>query len=528
MALQAEEATIRDRCQSALRWLEDETLYPSEPANAERVPARLSQKELKLIIERNKASRTSSDKARAFCRVFKVAEHAKRRFRLIQHPLFVNENTALPFKTSFIDYHERYQLVHRGLVVVDVDFAAWFDQFELKEEVRKYFTFLCKGEHYHMNVLPMGLKQSVAIAHSTTLQLLNFKHTSSIEAYIDNIRFIGTKEQVVADVSTFFRRVAAVGATLNEVDLRALPSDDTERERKLRDLAEGLVKSKGDWLGEHFDYINKTVEMSAKTREKITRCLELFDDDNKKPTWKNFASTIALLQYASRTLDLKLGPFFGARRALAAASAFLSEDPSAWNDEARKPELHVLQSMKKWQRAILEANPRAISRDRPPEAVLICDASGIGWAASFATEHGTIKVCRGDWTEADKKSGLHERSPHAEPEGIYRAICRFVRPSQRLRLLVITDSSTAKAALQKGHSPAFIVNAICTRCSMNYPNLEIETMHIPGPSMPMDGMSRGKIEPSVVEWARIMELTDKALAGGKHDVVNGTSVLAAT
>ena len=154
----------------------------------------------------------------------KVPEWAKERWRIIQHPVDINERTDLEARTTFASIAERHLAVRKGAYVLDLDAAAYYDQFPLAPAVREYFAFKHAGGIYRMRVLPMGLKHAVWIAHTATCHLLNFDRPESVyvEPYIDNVRFVSdSKENLIQVAAEFCMRCRSAGVTLNEIDLAA-------------------------------------------------------------------------------------------------------------------------------------------------------------------------------------------------------------------------------------------------------------------------------------------------------------------
>lgn len=260
----------------------------------------------------------------------------------------------------------------KGEWCIDVDWSAFYDQFELSDDVSTFFSFRApNGRVYSMKVLPMGLKQSVGVAQFATLQLLNFELSVYAEAYIDNVRLIhAIREVLIRDAATLLCRCAEANVTVNEVDVsvKGLPGD--EQMKLAMTLAAPLCKRVGPWLGEDYDYGAKTVDATEKTREKVSACL-----DTNRPTYRTFAAMAGILQYASRTLGVPLAPYFA---------------------------------------AVLFAKQR--------------------------------------WSDTDRRTFDTGSSVRAEPEGIYRACCRFVRHRHHRVVYVATDSSASAGAIMKGHS----------------------------------------------------------------------------
>jgi hypothetical protein len=159
-------------------WLSEERSYHKTPVPENFFDARLTRQQLREIIFKKKAEPLPRGCiARSGCKVFTVLESAKRRKRLIEHPWEVNDAIADEVdRVSFITMNERHQAVHKGQQVIQLDFSAWFDQFELSPAVRDYFCFKAGRDFLRMRVLPMGMRASVAVAQAATRQLLNFDH----------------------------------------------------------------------------------------------------------------------------------------------------------------------------------------------------------------------------------------------------------------------------------------------------------------------------------------------------------------
>ena len=283
LALPAADAAFPAHLRDLLKWTTDAAPYRAA-ASANRVVSAMKPEHLRLQLERNKIALQPDPKG--FCKVFLVPEHAKRRWRFIQHPRLANMLTAQDDKVTFTPFYERHNAVLRGRYAVDLDWAAFFDQFGLSDEVSPYFSFAVSGGAvYSMKVLPMGLKHSVSIAHTATMQLLNFGPSSYVEAYIDNVRLVSDdRDALIQDAATLLCRCAAAGVTVNEADVRPLATLRGAAQRAAsRRLAEPLCRQQGDWLGERYDYAAKTVALADKTRSKVRR--------ERGVSWLSSAST---------------------------------------------------------------------------------------------------------------------------------------------------------------------------------------------------------------------------------------------
>jgi hypothetical protein len=90
-------------------------------------------------------------------------------------------------------------------------------------------------------VVPVPPEYLVPPQFSTsTLRLLDFPMDCDYEAYIDNVRFVGSREEVLRAAEVFIVRCRAARAKINE-DVEGLSAAE---------VAESLLRQEGEWLGE--------------------------------------------------------------------------------------------------------------------------------------------------------------------------------------------------------------------------------------------------------------------------------------
>jgi hypothetical protein len=191
-------------------------------------------------------------------RMRKIAEEAKKRFRPIGWTRDVNEAIPEFVGVNFRSAYERRQAALKGFFGITLDFAGWYDQFKYKGAVKRFFCFSHNGKRYRLRSLSMGQRHAVAIGHLTTLRLLDFPMDCDYEAYIDNVRFVGSREEVLRAAEVFIVRCRAARAKINE-DVEGLAAE----------VAESLLRQEGEWLGEQVDYKSKTVKCSERTLLKV-------------------------------------------------------------------------------------------------------------------------------------------------------------------------------------------------------------------------------------------------------------------
>jgi len=497
MALPAAVQETADRCREALRWTWDPEKYSHVQA-AGVYRTRLAAKELQEVAAKGKIERHEG-RHKGSVRVNAIPEAAKERRRLIEEPVEINAATKCDVKVKFAGIHERHMAVLEGPICADFDFSAYYDHFELGPQIRSLYVFEDMQENqWHMNVMTMGQRQSVEVAVATTDQILNFPSEATYrEPYIDNVRFIGELEKVTSQAATFLWRAKAANIAVNDVDMTQCDTLEGARREAIKH-----IHTEGVWLGEIFNYEMKTVAISKKTREKIEVCWTR----REQWTWRNYAAMMALLFYATQTVGLKLAPYFAALRAYSAASRMLTAHPELWNQKAWRLQNHAEEAVDQWRQAILSAPPRRITPESAPEYVMVTDASSWGWGSMVQTPDGNVQADSHAWSQTDREAGLdNRRSTQAEPEAIFRALCKCLPPSKAATIHVLTDNAAAVGAIARGYSLAFRLNAIINRISRTFPRLKVTASHTRGDANPVDGMSRGR-QPTVDDWERFRVL----------------------
>jgi hypothetical protein len=450
--------------------------------------ARLSDADIRTLLEAGKAEKALSP--RAFVRMFKVPEPHKRRYRPIGWTEAINAhlgpNTLQ--RVNFKSARQRRRDALRGRYAITLDFAGWYDEFLMDEAVRDFFAFVAKGETYRLRVLPMGLRHSVELGHFTTLLLMDFDHNCAAEAYIDNVRFVGSREDVLAAAKTFALRARAVCAQINELpSVSSLDELDAHLER--------LVTTTSDWLGEEYDHVDQTVKCQQKTLDKIEDLWKIRDSW----TWRNCAGFFALLFYASATLGIFRTEYFGALRFIRDASSQLAHSPDQWDRRTGPIRPHVLKELDAWRTQIARNQPCPINDPHaPPDWVIVTDASKSRWAGmAYHVTSGSLHIHAHDWPADFHRS---EHSTSAEPWAVHNLICKVFPPNSDAHVVFCSDNIATVAALTRRESPSFHLNGVALALNRSFPFLRLSGHHVPGPLNPTDGMSRGAANLSVEDW----------------------------
>jgi hypothetical protein len=124
-----------------------------------------------------------------FCSAWLLPQPSKKRFRPIFEP-FLNSTLSMA-DLPVLRYPSR--LERRATLrelFVEIDFAAFFDQFELSPEVRPHFCFRAAGQFWQLTRLPMGARFGPGVAQYVTWLLVFGIADERVQVCtcIDNIR----------------------------------------------------------------------------------------------------------------------------------------------------------------------------------------------------------------------------------------------------------------------------------------------------------------------------------------------------
>ena len=458
-------------------------------ARGRTVEAQLTLDEVRMFVQVGQCEETTADQVRSTVNIFPTPEPFKHRRRVIKHTKAFNERFG---KESLVGVKllrakELVDTVHDGEYAITLDFSSWFDQHLLDEGVRPDFCFFAHGKWYRLTRLPMGMRQAVDIAQTATEILISFDCPKGVrvDAYVDNIRFLGnSRAEVIEAAREFIERCRKVGVTINEVpgDVDALQA------------ATDLVSSTGEFLGADFDYKLKRVRVGGKTIAKLRVMRDVFE--GKAPGVKTFTHRNFLAIFGILFFDLQITKDFAPNRYYALTeysetARRVQRDPGLLESEYKcsaSRQRHISQ----WIDEDIDNAWRQVFKVPRPDAadwVLVTDASGWGWGALLLNTHTGIMTTRyGRWNRQWTGS---KRSAWSEPEGVAQALISFFPNGTENSITVLNDSTTAMGAFAKGRSMKFAVNkALCTVKDV-FPRLNATFHHIPGVDDIADPLSRG-------------------------------------
>lgn len=391
--------TIRSHLEHVLKWVESPSWYHQfvlPPLR--RYQPRLSARDK---TDLHNARKFLQCDPRCSVKAFCVPEWEKNRKRPIFWP-DINESIA---KTLLIPNiiprkeHVRHQAASSSWSV-QFDFASWYDQLPLRNGISRYFSF--EGSTC-LASLPMGFRPSADVAHVITLAIASFDMPEGVQAtvYIDNIRFGGPDaSSTAAAAEEFLRRARRVGAIVNEDEIKPMQQED--------------------FLGEHYDLVQKSRQLTDKALRKLTSSKSLISGSL---TFRQVAAIFGLLFYCSEVSRVNLCERYEAMRWYRST---VSKVPS-WDDTAPACPENVIADIVEWIETLLRNPPCPIVNDElpDPDITIYCDASEQGWGAVVVSPQGTRHISS-SWTTDDRRKFRLGFSTVAEPLAVSRAVAMAI------------------------------------------------------------------------------------------------------
>ena len=485
MALALKDPDLQARWFKVKKWI---TVPQPGLPRGRAVDAELTEDELRMMIDVGQAEGTTVQEVRSTCNIFPVSEYLKRRRRVIKHTKCFNDTFGKDTLAGvrLLRTRDLVKSVHDGTYVIQLDFSAWFDQFELDNGVRPDFCFPAFGKWYRLTRLPMGMRQAVDVAQTATEILCDFEHPASvrIDAYVDNVRFLGcSRDEVIATAAKFIARCRDANATINEVDDLETPTEAATR----------LVATEGEFLGAHFDYVTKMVRVGDKSIAKLSIMQDLFSNSSDSFTFRNFLTTFGLIFFALQVTRAPAADRYYALKEYSEVSRRLQRDPGLL-ETVYKCSPSRYQHVSKWIQDTIENVPRAVPLvPHPADAdfILVTDASAWGWGAILLNADGEMVTWSERWARDWEGA---KRSAWSEPQAIAHALRHFFPNGTTQSVAVLSDSSTAVGAFAKGRSKAYAVNRSILAVQDTFPHpFNASWWHIAGWDNPTDSISRGLV-----------------------------------
>ncbi|MBS1986335.1 hypothetical protein JST99_00170, partial [Candidatus Dependentiae bacterium] len=463
--LQSEE-DLRTEMLEALQWLSHSKWY----TEIERFPVRrngtcrLTAEDIQIMLAAKKFD-ILDEEAQAMCNSFTVVESKEDGYRRrpISEPV-INDAIAADIqltKECQVKYTAKEDIrkaVAHEPSAIQFDMAAWFDQFTLAEDIRRFFG-VKKG--VCLRVLPMGFRPSCRVANAVTnvLQDIQMPHVLKASC-VDNVIFFGKPDDLATAAQRFLKRCDSVSAVVKE-----------------RDPA---IATNYDFLGEHYCHIDKTRALTSKTRLKAEWLLDILCHQQRSFTTRQILAIFGLLLYAANTLRITHSHYHYAFRYLSQVAA----TPLMAKNIIPKD---VKEQLISWARIASINQPVPVwTEKRKATLTLYTDASAWGWGAICFTEAGSYRQISRPWDPSD---GNMQSSVKAEPMAVIKAVSYFV-PNRCSAVVIYCDHMPLIWAFEKGWGKAFSYSH-CISFLKAYESTQFELIHVAGELNPADSLSRG-------------------------------------
>jgi hypothetical protein len=495
----AADSPLANETAVARRWCSSDQLYgPKYGRDPRHVPAAsFTPEQIQRLLDAQKIAPFRGE-VKGFVKAFTLAQHAKKRLRIIAEPI-INE-TCMKDEMYKVHYPARLERRARALGAkysVELDFAAFFDQFDLAQEVLPWFVLRSKEpvdgqEMFALTRMPMGATFAPSVAQTVTSVIVwpaVLMNGVRIDTMIDNIRIVAdTKEAFVKAVRVIGERIKRAGITLNDAHV----IEGTDEEIADRHLVTDAPRI---FLGEK--YVRDTVANSDAAVEKLIKAKEVYDNAGRlgAPTYtkRHFASIVGLMLFMAHTVNVPLTKCFDLLRCY---GRIISQS-SSWDDQCGTLS-PCARATFEWLASTLIANKSVpITELNPPGKriseygiAIEVDASGSAWGARvYFTDSGRMVTLQQKWP------ARISHSAHAEPRAAEAAV-RWARSQPgcaNARVALITDHVALVTGQRRWHSN---FSGFSTSYYLNhfydtlYANGGGEVFHVDGERNEADQLSR--------------------------------------
>jgi hypothetical protein len=494
-----------EKLQQLLRWNLDPALYEEIATDEDALKnyiSSISYDDLRILVRDGIIAPIPDSEVKRTGIAFTVIEErdGKARRRFILWPRQLNSEMQFyspEFKVNTVvdDLAEIYAGTHAAVF----DLAVGFWQCVLMEKVRAFFAFRTRYGTFAPKRMVMGARPAPEVMHEILHTLVaealrRAPHVKVTEAtYIDGVRFVGSRDDVV-EISEHFRNVCIeAGATLKET-------------------SEAKCHTQGIWKGVMYDYIAKTVHLPEASLGKLEQCKRaLFHND---ATLADLMTAHGRLQYMSPVLQVKNpASFFPAMKLVRRKAAALQRGDARMSDKLSMWSV-ARESFTKWFEAVAENKPTHPLRDiaaSEVEAWMFTDSSMTGFGGILVIG-GLVHYFGRKWTEEEL-----QHINVLEVGAVAKVTANFAHLLSHKRVHVFVDNTTAEATLKKGSSASWaLANAIAQTLAevKRAGPTSVTISWITSEQMPADGLSRG-IRDEATMWELARGFVDGRWGGGR-------------
>lgn len=482
-------STIVTTYRHFLRYLHDPSIYPISPTPLRTIPISrsFSNADLDQLMSLGKIQ-VFDGTPRGFVNAFTVQHKGKRR------PIFEPSSNAILKSTEIFKLHYPSRLsrrvVHSHAALFD--FATYYDQFELHPSVREQYVFRAMHHGalrtFALTRLPMGASPSAALAQLTTWCVTHdlIRQGNIIgHTMIDNVRFCGPRESVLAVAQSFTDICRTVGLQFNNEETGF--------------YGEGIGPCEYIFLGERYQ-LNSTQPLVGNTEKNLTKATNGISalSDRKTPyTYRNFAALVGLLFFLAHTVNFNLSKVFNLLRTYRAIfSAVTTGTTVGWDDELQFISPGAMFDIAQLHEAVKASVPlySPTTTKTQPLTTIFVDSCAEGWGAVIDSKGSQSTVSQ---SFSPTEYPVTRFSANSEPLGIYNLL-QFLLANKKLqgRVVVFTDhEAVVSGAFDpttgfKGFSRNFYLNRLYLLVQEIQTTARVTFEYIKGVENPADVVSR--------------------------------------
>lgn len=437
---------------------------------------------------------------RAYARGWLLVQASKERLR----PIFEPQVNASLSQDEILRVSNQSRLERRAQVLkakfqCEFDFAAFYDQIPLGEDVRNFFVIRVrdadkKNTLYRLTRLPMGACHAVGIAQYITW-LVTLPFARDVSTTIDNVRICASDEaSFIKNVRSFLHRVSRLGLTINDADQWSNVSDSVILQRGYQNRIGPFVH-----LGE--EYRGDSICCVQKHTRALQDAMATARERNFTVTRRWFAAFMGLVGWMSHILSISLVRYFSLMRTYsrimsAATTQFTGVDWDAPYVLSGKTQRDMADAAG----PLLSNVPVPIAERLPPgrsnrdyDTIIISDASAAGMGAYVRLSDGTVWLLRKGWRTQHMRF-----SASAEPWAAREAILWAKSKGPLGNLALVVDHQAIASGQRrwwdafKGFSAAFPLNALFFElyAESSFPPLRRDVFYVKGELNIADAPSR--------------------------------------
>jgi hypothetical protein len=369
-------------------------------------------------------------KGYAMC--FTVDEGKKKRRRFITNPVvndFCEDGAVLKYRGRWLN--RAVQGSNGAELTIDIDMTAYFDQFELSEEVRDYFVLRTKnGKLYRLTRLLMGARFAPGVAQSVTWELVSplmKMEGVTVITMIDNVRIASSSSgMLIKAVRLLQARLSSAGVTVNDMERPEnfrLAGETVAKPRILRlemmsdaELLQLAAAPNKIFLGEKFTKdvdgsvcISNTESNINKLQQAWSRLVRVHNgtlDDAVTP--RHMCSFVSLLLWLINTIGVPLYDCQQVLRAYGGLARYAIQH--GWDTPVAYVAGSLLQHLAPLVDRVVANQPVHLPRMRLApdtgsyDVIIIVDACANGWGA-YVAEGDIVHCLRQRWQGHIKERG---------------------------------------------------------------------------------------------------------------------------